>query len=287
MTRSDMRRRLTSTTIIGLILAVRIAGAEPTADSPELPALEPGDDAGAPVSAPRKAWPYRLTPGQHALLSASGVSFDSRDRRIAGEMLRRGFSDMQYMQACRDWSNAGNRDKRIIVDLAVLRLLGVTTDYFQHYAESGKTLTAYYNEQFIGGKGKRVGGALVMVAGAAGIAGGAVLIHHFKEPSSSGMIKNAHMIPLALGIIVAAAGVAAGAAGGVMINNGHHRVNSWLPAGTLERAPVNELRNYTVDNLDSLLPRESDEPPRGPAASLAVAPVITSDGGGFGLTVSF
>lgn len=215
---------------------------------------------------------YLFTEREWRQLDQTPCRFDPRSARAA-RLYRRGFSNKEIIQACRDVRRYAG-DQRFLEQLAVFRRSGLPLASFRKYLESGLSLTDYYNQKQIGGRGLATAGWILTGIGATSLlAIGAVVLgaqanscpdeeYDCGDDGLSAGLANMGLMGLAVLTLLP---------GLPMALVGQLRVSRWLRGRLLDEGHVSDLDAFRLRYL-----RESSRR----AVRASVAPMITRGGGG-------
>ena len=274
-----------------------VAVVAPTAPEP-VEATAPAPAAALPPAPPPQAaapapvpWPFALTDQQRADLAASGAKLDDADRAIADDMKRRGFTSEQYVAAYLESRKyAGtfvSATAQMVEDIAAFQVLGLPMAEFErfesHYGIRPGRVTSYYNSR-IGGRGKKIAGAVLTALGAVDLVGGIVFItarSGLADLYGEERVGGYEDYWLGAGIACTAVGGVEAAIGIPLLAVGASKTRRWAPSGTLDHGTLDEMAKY---RLAGDAPAALAEPPR---PTLAVTPIATPDVRGLALTVRF
>ncbi len=223
---------------------------------------------------------YLFNQNQWRLLDRVRCRFDPRSQ-TAARLYRRGFSSAEVVQACVDLRRYAKDAPQELEAMAAYRRSGLPLASFGKFLTSGMSLTDYYNEERIGGRGLATVGwiftgigatALVGIGvaflGAAIASGGCPDSYEGDCGEGSGLIAGL----ISLGLMgVAAATLLPGIPMAVI---GELRKRSWLRGRLLDDGHVTDLDTFRLRYLDQAV--------RTPVR-LSLTPLVSRGGGGLSL----
>jgi hypothetical protein len=250
-----------------------VASAAPPAPvAPPAPALGPAPGP--------QGWPYAFTAEESATLRAVGARFDPSERSVAEQMQKRGFTSQDYTRAFVDWRHSGSARVGEIQDIATFQYLGFSQgDYDRYrssYAGESGNVTDYHNSR-IGGQGLKIAGGILLALGLVDAIGGIVFLTQKQGLADAYPDNSLGSDPdywHVGGLICIATGAVMAVVGLPLLAVGASRTARWAPEGSLDRGPVEQLKEYRGR-------KEADN------VSLSVRPLVIRDAKGIGLNLQF